>query len=90
MVDQAENFLTDLGFRNIRARHRGAAVTIEVDPDQVPRLLDSRIRSEVEDYLTSIGYQQIIIDPEGYRRGKLNDGIGKKDLPKAENLRIAT
>jgi uncharacterized protein len=90
MVDQAENYLADLGFRNIRARHKGDTVNIEVDPAQIPRLLEIGTRREVEDYLTSIGYQEVIIDPEGYRRGKLNDGITKTDPPKAENLRIAT
>ena len=89
MVDQAENYLADMGFRNIRARHKGDTVNIEVDPEQIPRLLDRNTRREVEDYLTSIGYQEVLIDPEGYRRGKLNDGIAGTDPPKAENLRIA-
>ena len=90
MVDKAENFLADLGFRNIRARHQGETVNIEVDPLQIPQLLDSQTRKVVEEYMTSIGYKQIHIDPEGYRRGKLNDGLATTNIPNAENLRIAT
>ena len=89
MVDLAENFLSDLGFRNIRARHQGKTVNIEVDPGQISRLLKYDTRKKVEDYLTSIGYEQINIDPEGYRRGKLNDPLTPADIPNAANLRIA-
>lgn len=89
MVDKAENFLADQGFRNIRARHLGDTVNIEVDPFQIPRLLDSPTRKMVEEYMKSIGYKQINIDPEGYRRGKLNDALASTEIPKADKLRIA-
>ena len=90
MVDEAENFLADQGFRNIRARHQGETVNIEVDPAQIPQLLESQTRKMVEEYMTSIGYKQIHIDPEGYRRGKLNDALPSTKIPNANNLRIAT
>lgn len=90
MVDKAENFLADQGFRNIRARHQGETVNIEVDPTQIPKLLDSPTRKVVEEYLISIGYKQIQIDPEGYRRGKLNDALETTEIPNANKLRIAT
>lgn len=75
MVDQAENYLSDLGFRYIRARHKDDTVKIEVDPQQVPMLLDIGTREKVENYLRSIGYADISIDPEGYRQGKLNEKL---------------
>ena len=43
----------------------------------------------VEDYLKSIGYIEITIDPDGYRRGKLNDGITSRITPDAGSLRVA-
>ncbi len=90
MVDEAENFLSDLGFRNIRARHQGKTVNIEVDPEQTPQLLESHTRGIVEEYMTSIGYEIIQIDPEGYRRGKLNDILPSSEILDADKLRIAT
>ena len=90
MVDEAENFLSDLGFRNIRARHQGKTVNIEVDPEQTLRLLESHTRGIVEEYMTSIGYEIIQIDPEGYRRGKLNDVLPSSEILNADKLRIAT
>ena len=90
MVDEAENFLSDLGFRNIRARHQGKTVNIEVDPEQTPQLLESHTKGIVEEYMTSIGYEIIQIDPEGYRRGKLNDILPSSEILDADKLRIAT
>ncbi len=90
MVDEAENFLSDLGFRNIRARHQGKTVNIEVDPEQTPQLLESHTKGIVEEYMTSIGYEIIQIDPEGYRRGKLNDVLPSSEILNADKLRIAT
>jgi uncharacterized protein len=79
MVDQAENYLTDLGFRYIRARHKDNSIKIEVDPGQVSLLMESATRDKVEKFMRSIGYEEISIDPEGYRRGKLNDSILKQE-----------
>ena len=49
MVDLAENFLADLGFRYIRARHKGKSVNIEVDPQQIPMILERDTKKKVED-----------------------------------------
>ena len=89
MVDMAEAFLADLGFRNIRARHTGRSVRIEVDPLQVSQILDTGMKDRIDTYLKSIGYEEITIDPEGYRRGKLNDGIVAEKSLDADGLRIA-
>jgi pyridinium-3,5-biscarboxylic acid mononucleotide sulfurtransferase len=89
MVDLAEARLSDLGFRNIRARHSSLSVTIEVDPDQVSALMEPDMKEQVESYLKSIGYQDIIINPDGYRRGRLNDGITPQSGPDAGSLRLA-
>jgi uncharacterized protein len=89
MVDQAENFLADLGFRNIRARHKGETVNLEVDPAQIPQLNESQTRQKVEDYMVSLGYKQVKIDPEGYRSGKLNDVLASNPVPDAKDLRLA-
>jgi len=75
MVDEAENYLADLGFRYIRARHQNNSVRIEVDPGQVSQLMDSHTKKGVENFLKSIGYDEVTIDEKGYRQGKLNDEI---------------
>lgn len=90
MVDEAENFLRDLGFRNIRARHQDKTMKIEVLPEDIKRFFEDDIREKVIRKLKRIGYTYVTVDLEGYRRGSLNEGI-QKQLPKADfkNIKIA-
>lgn len=80
MVDQAENFLSDLGFRNIRARHSRHTVKIEVEPAQIHKFFDDKLREKIIKVIKEIGYTYVTIDLEGYRRGSMNEVIiGKKN-----------
>ena len=78
MVDKAENFLRDLGFTNIRARHQNNAIKIEVAPTDVKKFFDDDTRYNVISYMKSIGYNYVTVDLEGYRQGSLNEVIKEK------------
>lgn len=84
-VDKLENFLTDLGFRNIRARHIGNSVRIEVDPSMVNRLKQPDVLEKVTRYALNLGYDSVTVDPDGYRRGSLNKYIVDQDSVKKES-----
>ncbi len=71
-VDKAEEYLSDLGFRNIRARYFGDRVLIEVRVDQVPRLYDKEIFKELQIRMEEIGFSKVDIAQEGYRQGRMN------------------
>jgi uncharacterized protein len=64
-VEDAEDFLRDRGFRQVRVRHDGETARIEVPPEDIPRLRS--IEGEVADALRGIGYVETVIDPRGYR-----------------------
>jgi len=85
MVDQAETYLSTLGFHNIRARHSGKSVKIEVDPSEVDRLLSPEIRIPLLHFFKEIGYTTISVDLEGYQPGKLSKSNKKE---KNENAGI--
>jgi uncharacterized protein len=72
MVEQAENILNDLGFRNVRARHAGNTIRIEVSPTQLPDFFSPGMREQVIRKLKQTGYTYITLDLEGYRQGSLN------------------
>jgi uncharacterized protein len=74
-IDQAEVYLHGLGFRQVRLRHHQDLCRIEVEKDDLSRLLQKR-RLIVEG-LKKIGYNYITIDLEGYRTGSLNEVIKK-------------
>jgi uncharacterized protein len=75
MVDAAENFLSDLGFRNIRARHEKNSIRIEVSSSQIKRIADDQIRYRIVSKMKELGYKYVSIDLEGYRQGSLNETL---------------
>jgi pyridinium-3,5-biscarboxylic acid mononucleotide sulfurtransferase len=88
MVDAAENFLSDLGFQNIRARHEKDTIRIEISPSQIQLFMDDDLRIRVVSKLKELGYHYVSLDLEGYRQGSLNEAMVRK-LPDLEKLKIA-
>jgi uncharacterized protein len=74
-VDRAEAAIAALGFREFRVRHLGSAARLEVAPSELPRLREQALVAAVTAALTGAGYASVSIDPEGYRRGRLNDAL---------------
>ena len=79
MIEEAEDFLRDAGFRDVRVRHHEAVTTdsmarIEVAPEDVARISAAEMRTEIVAALLAIGYAKVEIDPLGYRRGSMNAG----------------
>ncbi|MFW5699316.1 MAG: ATP-dependent sacrificial sulfur transferase LarE [Bacteroidota bacterium] len=88
MVDEAENFLRDLGFRNLRARHQKTTIKIEVDPDDIAKFFHDEIRKKVVTKMKEIGYTYVTVDLEGYRSGSMNEGINKNSNVDPGNLKL--
>jgi uncharacterized protein len=74
-VDRAEAAVRALGFRELRVRHLGEAARVEVAPGELPRLADETLRIQVETAVRDAGYERVVIDRTGYRRGRLNEEI---------------
>ena len=71
-VEAAERGLRALGFRELRVRHLGDTGRVEIAAAELARLSDEALRREVETAVRAAGYARVAIDPEGYRRGRLN------------------
>ena len=69
-VEEAEDVLWELGFRQFRVRHHGEIARIEVPKEDFARLLD--VAGEVARRLKECGYRFVTMDLEGYRSGSLN------------------
>ena len=73
MIDRAERFLRERGFRLLRVRyHKGDVARIEVPVEQVSKFTDPPFRREVVDYLKSLGFKYVSLDLEGFRSGSMN------------------
>ena len=68
-IEAAEEILKARGFRQYRARHHGELCRIEVDPSDIPRLLDDTLRLEVLESIRAAGYRHVTLDLAGYRTG---------------------
>jgi uncharacterized protein len=69
-VEQAEDFLYDLGLRVLRVRHHGDTARIEVPPEDFTTILrhQKNIRLKFHD----LGFVYISLDLDGFRSGSLN------------------
>ncbi len=87
MVDKIENYLQDLGFTHIRARHFNKTLKIEVNPAEISRFFKEVVRKKVIKKAKELGYQYVTVDLEGYRQGSLNELIRKVSKP--EELKVS-
>jgi uncharacterized protein len=69
-IEAAEAALKALGFRQVRVRHHDDVARIEVEPEDIPRLLADRER--VAQAVREAGYKFVSADLEGYSTGSLN------------------
>ena len=72
-IARAEEFLHELGIRQLRVRHHDSVARIEVPSDDFATLMDEDNRTRVADYFRSIGYSYVTLDLEGFRSGSLNE-----------------
>jgi len=78
-IAKAENFLHQAGFRQVRVRHESDdLVRLEIEPEEMPRIIQPALRKRLIRRLKSLGYNYITLDLEGYRPGSLNLRLKKK------------
>lgn len=72
MVEQAEDLLFEIGFKQVRVRHHGTVARIEVRTDEVEKFFAKDLRDRVVSRFRQIGFKHISLDLEGYVSGKMN------------------
>lgn len=71
MVEEAEAFLAEEGFGQLRVRLHGTIARIEVHKEEMKKILD--MQPAVVKKLKSIGFSYVTLDLEGYRSGSLDE-----------------
>lgn len=72
-IEQAEETLRRLGFRQFRVRHHDATARIELGQEEMGRILDPDVRERVVAGVRSAGYTYVTLDLDGYRPGSLHE-----------------
>ena len=74
-IDKAEQFLRELGIRQLRVRHHDSIARIEVSKEDMAKFVKDGIREQVVDKFKELGYTYITLDLGGYRTGSMNEAI---------------
>jgi len=77
-LDEAEQFLKSLGFRQVRVRHHGDIARIEVEQQEIERLAKPEIRWQVVEKFKGLKYLYVALDLTGYRTGSMNAVLDKE------------
>jgi uncharacterized protein len=84
VVEQGEDTLRTLGFRQFRVRHHGEIVRIEIAREELVRALNPEMAAEFTRIFKALGFKFVTLDLEGFRSGSMN-----ALLPVAEITRSA-
>ena len=72
-IEAAEEILNSYGFEDVRVRHFGTFGKIEVQKDDLEKLI--LIKDKIIDEIKAIGFTHIDIDEEGLVSGKMNRAL---------------
>ncbi|HEY8227301.1 MAG TPA: ATP-dependent sacrificial sulfur transferase LarE [Pyrinomonadaceae bacterium] len=72
-VDQGEDILRRLGFREFRVRHHDSLVRLEISPEEMPKALRPEIVDELAKRFRELGFKYVTLDLHGYRSGSMNE-----------------
>ncbi|RKX96970.1 MAG: ATP-dependent sacrificial sulfur transferase LarE [Spirochaetes bacterium] len=72
MIEKIEDFLSSEGFSNFRARYHQTVLRIEVPADEIGRLIEEPLRSELIGLARECGFRYVTADLEGFQSGSMN------------------
>ena len=71
-VENAEESMRQLGFREFRVRHHGELARVEIGRNELAGALNMEMLDAITAALKHVGYQYVTLDTAGFRSGSLN------------------
>jgi len=81
-VEQGEDALRALGFRQFRVRHHGEIARIEIAREEMERALTPSMFQEFTRIFKGLGFTYVTLDTEGFRSGSMNSSASVQPLIK--------
>jgi pyridinium-3,5-biscarboxylic acid mononucleotide sulfurtransferase len=72
VVERGEDALHALGFRQVRVRHHGDIVRIEIAREELARALTPEMAAEFTRMFKALGFKFVTLDLDGFRSGSMN------------------
>jgi pyridinium-3,5-biscarboxylic acid mononucleotide sulfurtransferase len=85
VIEQGEDSLRELGFRQVRVRHHGEIVRIEIAKDELPKALDPQMAATFTRIFTGLGFKFVTLDLQGFRSGSMNALVPASELALGKN-----
>ena len=82
-VEEGEERLRGLGFRQVRLRHHGNLARVEIAPEEMDRAFDPKMADRITQAIKPLGFKWVSLDLEGYRLGSLNEVLFIRDPEKS-------
>jgi uncharacterized protein len=79
-VENAENYLWQMGMRVFRVRHHDVIARIELGKKEMHLLWKYGFKDQIVQHLKSLGYKYVTLDLEGYRTGSMNETLTNEQL----------
>ena len=83
VIEQGEDAIRELGFRQFRVRHHGEIVRIEIAPEELPQALTTGMAHEFSRIFRDLGFKFVTLDLEGFRSGSMNSLLPIEKLGRA-------
>ena len=80
VVERGESALHALGFRQVRVRHHGDIVRIEIAREELTRALSPEMAAEFTRIFKALGFKFVTLDLEGFRSGSMNTFLAAEIL----------
>lgn len=84
-IEDGEELLRSLGYRQFRVRSHGELARIEIAREELPRALSMESMTLLAKSFKAIGFKYVTLDCEGYRSGSMNDVLPVQALLSIKN-----
>jgi pyridinium-3,5-biscarboxylic acid mononucleotide sulfurtransferase len=79
IIEEGEEAIRALGFRQFRVRFHGELVRIEIAADELPKALTIEMTQALTQIFKKLGFLYVTLDLEGYRQGSLNAVLNRSE-----------
>ena len=77
VIGEAEDFIRDLGFRELRVRHHDNIARIEIGKADLERIIP--YADKIVEKVKSLGYLYVTLDLAGYKTGSMNYTLSEEE-----------
>lgn len=78
MVEQAEDYLRELGFGQLRVRVHGTLARIELTDSDFVKAAEPEFRKNLSQAFRKLGFSYVTLDLQGYRMGSMNEVLDRE------------